>query len=335
MQSPFTGGITTLEKEQRILEFRKDSFEIIYHFYLCSDTKEQFTTTEIDNLNINQVHNKYREKYGIPFLDEIRNIREIYGLSAAKMSEVLGLGANIFRNYEAGEMPSVATGRLIRLASDPAEFKKLLEMSKNSLEPHEYERVKKKVESAESECGIFNINMTNWIFSNKYPNIHNGYRVPSLRRVGNMVRYFARYNSPFTTALNKLLFYADFGHFKKHGTSISGMYYKAIQRGPVPENYGSVYNEIINAGYARIEEKDFKDFVGEQFLADSKEVVIEDKELFTQSELETLKQVSQRFLGKNTKQIVHMSHEEPAWKNNVDDFQRISFEYAFRLKNNA
>lgn len=153
MKSPFTGGATKFEKEPRVLEFRKDSFEVLFHYYVCVDTREQFTTTDIDTLNLNQVHNKYREKYGIPFTDEIKNIREKYGLSAAKMSEVLGLGANIYRNYEAEEMPSVATGRLIRLAQDPEEFAKLLEMSKNSLEQHEYDRVKKEIRSCKKWMG--------------------------------------------------------------------------------------------------------------------------------------------------------------------------------------
>ncbi len=65
MRSPFTGGVATLEKELRVLEFKKDTFEVLYHYYLCADSAEQFTATQLDTLNINQVHNKYREKYGI------------------------------------------------------------------------------------------------------------------------------------------------------------------------------------------------------------------------------------------------------------------------------
>lgn len=331
MKSPFTGGEAKLGKEVRSFEFRKDLFEVLFHFYTCIDTGEQFTTTEIDTLNVNQIHNKYREKYGIPFIDEIRNIRSKYGLSAAKMSEVLGLGANIYRNYEAGEMPSVSTGRLIRLAEDPEEFKKLFEMSRNTLEPQEYERVRKKIEQTQSGEEKNEVRWKSWLVGNMYPNIFNGYRVPCLERVGSMVHFFARRNTPFTTALNKLMFYADFGHFKKYGTSISGIYYKALPKGPVPENYGGIYNHVINAGYAKIEEVDFEDFVGERFITSE---VYELKEpLFSASELNMLAHVSDKFKGKNTRQIVDISHEEPAWRLNIDDFNRISFEYGFELKN--
>ena len=122
MKSPVTGKEMRLMKESRTLDFRREAFPVIYHYYLCQDSKEQFTDDELDNLNLNQVYNQYRARYGIPFIEEIRKIRDKYGLSAAKMSEVLGLGANVYRQYEAGEMPSVSTGRMIRMAEDPKEF---------------------------------------------------------------------------------------------------------------------------------------------------------------------------------------------------------------------
>ena len=330
MKSPFTGGEATLTKELRVLEYRKDSFEVVYHFYICMDTREQFTTTALDTLNIGQVHNKYRAKYGIPFTDEIKAIREKYGLSAAKMSEVLGLGINVYRQYESGEIPSVATGRLIRLAEDPQEFQKLIEMSRNTFEPHEYERVLKKVHQHSEARDKTEAFLYDYLFENKYPTLLNGFRMPDIHRIGNMVRYFARQVSPFTTGLNKLMFYADFGHFKQYGYSISGICYKAIQKGPVPYNYGSIYNYLANQGYVQVIEKDFGDFVGEQFTAAGNDA---NDETFTPEEMTTLEKVMMRFKGKSTKEIVDISHQEEAWKDNVDDFGHISYEYGFGLKN--
>jgi uncharacterized phage-associated protein/transcriptional regulator with XRE-family HTH domain len=333
MKSPFTGGQAILGREPRTLEFRKDSFEILYHFYVCQDSGEQFTTTEIDTLNINQVHNKYREKYGIPFVDEIRRIRQQYDLSATKMSDVLGLGANVYRNYESGEMPSVATGRLIRMAEDPREFLKLLEISRKSLEPHEYDRVKKKVDHRQSDQGKIVEIWENLLLGNRYPSLVNGFRVASLERIGCMVCFFAFRNQPFTTALNKLMFYADFGHFKKYGQSISGIQYKALPKGPVPENYGGIYNAVVNCGYAKVEEKDFGDYVGERFISDKCEVLDSDNAIFHDTEWAILQLVSEKFKNMSTKKIVEISHEEPAWQDNIDDYHRISFEYGFELKN--
>ena len=90
MKSPFTGGDAALCHEKQSFEFRKDNFEIVYHFYRCKDTNEEFTTTELDQLNMNQVYNLYRQKYAIPFPDEIKRVRELYGISALRMSKLLG-----------------------------------------------------------------------------------------------------------------------------------------------------------------------------------------------------------------------------------------------------
>ncbi len=129
MKSPFTGKEMPLKVERRSLDFRKESFAVTYHYYLCEESGEQLTTTEIDELNMTQLYNQYREKHNLPFPEEIREIREKYGLAATKMSEILGFGINGYRNYESGEVPSQANARLIQLADDPAKFKDLVELS--------------------------------------------------------------------------------------------------------------------------------------------------------------------------------------------------------------
>ena len=92
IDSPFTDGKATLKRKSSKLVFRKDEFEIIEHFYVCNTSQEEFTTAELDRVNLNQIYNQYRKKYAIPFPDHIKQIREKYGLSAAKMSTILGIG---------------------------------------------------------------------------------------------------------------------------------------------------------------------------------------------------------------------------------------------------
>ncbi|NJK94517.1 MAG: hypothetical protein HC905_05940 [Bacteroidales bacterium] len=77
-----------LQNEIRTLIFRKEKFDVNYHFFLCKDSKEQFTNEELDEINLNQLYNQFRVAHNLPFPDEIISIREKYGLSASKMSEV-------------------------------------------------------------------------------------------------------------------------------------------------------------------------------------------------------------------------------------------------------
>lgn len=332
MKSPFTGGKAVLQKEARVLEYRKESFTVVYNFYVCEDSHEQFTTTQLDILNLNQIHNKYRAKYGIPFTDEIRNIREKYGLSAAKMSEVLGLGTNVYRQYEAGEMPSVATGRLIRMAEDPREFIKLVNLGRNAFEPHEFDKVLKKIhQSHNNQEDTFESQLERYALGATYPNMFNGYRTSRLEKVGLMVRYLAKQLKPYTTALNKLMFYADFSHYQQHGFSISGLTYKAIQWGPVPENYGTLYNHLVNTAWVKLQVKE----QGERFFWNDPVELITQDNIFSHEEISTMQAIVKRFRNIPTREIVRISHEEAAWQNNASEKDIINYEYSFELKHHS
>ncbi len=64
---------------------------------------------------------KIREPKSLPKIKQEEVPYVLPGLSAARMAEVLGLGANTYRNYEQGEVPSESNARL--LAQNPEEFK--------------------------------------------------------------------------------------------------------------------------------------------------------------------------------------------------------------------
>ena len=75
MVSPLTGGTVTLNWEWREIEFRKEKFIVMTPYYVCDDTKEQFTTTESDTVWMNQLRNQYCAKHGIPYSDRIIDLR--------------------------------------------------------------------------------------------------------------------------------------------------------------------------------------------------------------------------------------------------------------------
>ncbi len=322
-------GDVRLKKQLQSFDFRKEPFQIVYHTWVDNENGEEFTTRELDELNQAQVHNQYRSKYGIPFVDEIKMIREQYGLSATKMSEILGLGPNVYRNYENGEMPSIATGRLIQLAKDPEEFRKLIELSSNELEEQEIERINKKVTSKLTGWDMLDSLMEERLFGTRVPGNYNGYRIPSLEKIGMMAKFFAQKLEPFKTKMNKLLFYADFFHYSKTGYSISGMTYVAITHGPVPKNYGGIYDRLFDAGYVDIEEVEFDDYGGEKFLNHDGDP---DMEIFSETERQAIEAVEKKLGRLRTSDIVDISHDEAAWQQNIDKHGRISYDYSFILQ---
>lgn len=331
MKSPITGKEMKLIREHRSMDFRKETFQIVFHFYKCEDSGEQFTTTALDELNINQLYNQYRAKFNIPFPDEIARIRKKYNLSATKMSEILGFGVNSYRQYEAGEMPSVANAKLIQMIDDPKKFIDMVELSGTldaDLKTKYIQKVQKLVE--ERNKNIFYWNFKEYLLGDHLADVYSGYRNPNLEKLTEMIVYFSDKLSPFKTKMNKLLFYADFLMFKRTCFSISGVRYTAINMGPVPNNFQSIFEYLANKNEINIHATEFPNgYTGEQFRARNDRKF--NANLFSVEELNTLEEIANAFKETSTQEIVELSHLEEAWKINEKGKKVISYEYAFEL----
>lgn len=331
MKSPITGKEMSLQKEPRFLTFRKEGFPVLYHYYLCEDSGEQFTSTEIEEVNMNQVYNQYREKHNLPFPDEIAAIRNKYNLPATKMSEVLGLGTNIFRNYENGEVPSQSNARLIQLANDPRKFRQLLELSE-AFDSKKEGKILKRVDQLidEEEENFFSYELQHYLMGRYMPDKFSGYKKPDLKKLAEMVVYFTLELKPYKTKMNKLLFYADFLHFKKTCFSMSGTRYAAIDMGPVPNNFNSIFEYIANINDVEINITEFARGTGEKFMPKPERSFNPD--LFSPLELDVLKEVKARFKNSSTREIIEISHLEKGWKENFNNGKSlISYQYAFDI----
>lgn len=331
MKSPITGKEMKLTRERKSMDFRKETFEIVFHYYKCEDSGEQFTTTELDEVNLNQVFNQYRDKFNLPFPDEIIRIREKYGLSAARMSEVLGFGINSYRQYEAGEMPSVANAKLIQMVDEPKIFIEMVELC-STLDSKAKTKYTQRAQllAEEKKRNLFNLSFKEYLLGNHLADIYSGYRNPNFEKFTEMVVYFSDKLSPFKTKMNKLLFYADFLMFKQSCFSISGVRYKAIDMGPVPNNFQSIFEYLANNNEITICTTEFPSgYTGEQFKARPNRKF--NATLFTESEINVLEKVTTSFKETSTNDIIELSHLEEAWKKNEKEKNVISYEYAFEL----
>lgn len=324
MESPFTGGEIIRQIKEEELEFRGDIFTIPYTNYKCVDTEEEFTTNEVDTLNLALLHNAYREKHNIPFPNEILEIREKYGVSQTKMSEILGFGPNTYRNYENGDVPQLTNAKLISLASKPNGFIDLLDEC-DSLKQTYKEKYIKKAESLMREGAA----MTQFLFKVQEPCSLNGYMKPSIHKFSEMVSFLSEDKELYKVKLNKLLYYSDNVHFKKYGQSISGATYQAIQMGPVPYKYGTLFDHGEELGRFIIERIQFENYEseGEKFSS-----VNNTFESLNDKELKTLTLIKEELADLPTKELIRLSHEEEGWKENEEEKKLIDYRYAVNLK---
>lgn len=327
MKSPFTGGEATLIAETRKAVFRKEEYEYIYNCYKCTDTQETFTTTQLDFVNTVQIYNSYRAQHGIPYPDEIKETRSRYALPASKMSKILGFGDNQYRLYENGEMPNIGNGRVLKAIQDPKTFETFVNAAKDILSDEEYTKIKKHLEEYEKISFTDNF-ISNLIYDGNGRGKYNGHAMLSVSKLKNVILFFIeRFKGVFVTQMNKLLFYTDFLSYREHGQAMTGLMYRAIQRGPVPNRWDRVYGLLDGVFQDEVEFKNGN--IGNKLESG----ISCDLSCFSTEQLEILEKVYDTFKNDNATSISGKSHEESAWIENNELHALIDFKYAFFLKN--
>lgn len=113
------------------------------------------------------------------------------------------------------------------------------------------------------------------------------------------------------TKLNKLLYFADFGHFRDHGQSISGEEYMAIQNGPVPRAMKPVLVDMISSGDIREESID----IGARHPQMRPHAVRDpDMSLFSASEKVYVDAVLSKYARMSGTELAEISHAEVGYK---------------------
>ena len=337
--SPLADGYAKLHLEPDTQSFRKEDFTYLYHCYECETTKERFTTPELDNLNTAQVYNQYREKHQFMFPEQIARLRARYELTAARMALMLDFGPNQYSNYEAGEMPSASNGNILRLASDPATFLRMVRGKKDTLRPNEYEKLRRLLDAlldeAQAPQRVGGVLGGRAALPEADPDQYTGYVLPAAEKFAELVLYFFQHlDNLFKVKLLKLLFYCDFQHYRLTAQAITGQRYRAIQHGPVPQEYGQRLQEMVQQGLL---EASFHTSLVHS--ADGSPVLVYKAtrparlEIFNESERAVIEQVYQQLGKKSRVALEKLSHSERAWQANEAQNGRISYqEYAYDLR---
>lgn len=107
------------------------------------------------------------------------------------------------------------------------------------------------------------------------------------------------------TKLAKLVYLADFAWFYEHLESMSGMKYRKIEYGPVPDMYFRALAELEDEGIINIKRKGDAILVGESEIVRKKNLSVLSKE-----ERELIKKIAKKWKDKRTNEIVKFTHDQ-------------------------
>jgi len=321
----------TLREEKEVYNVRGKPIEIEAEITICQKCGEKIFDEERDSRNLEKAYSHYRQKYNLLLPDEIRLIREKYGLSQRALSRLLDWGDITVHRYENGAIQDNVHNNFLRFMEDPQNMQKLFEANRNKLPSYTTAKLEKRIANLLQEDAeqTFQVSFERLV-SHQNVDLTSGFKAYDLENLENMILYLVkRLDSVLKTKLNKLLWYCDFLNFKETSLSISGSQYVRLQYGPVPKYYDFITDIMHNEGLVDKKEVIFnvkKGVIGEEFTA----LVEPDESIFSEKETQVIDFVADTFRNETSTSIMKKSHKETAYMKS-EDGDIISYEYAKEL----
>lgn len=307
--------------------FKGETFEIVERVLQC-DCGEDLYDELLDAETMKTLSLLYQERIGLS-LEDIKSVRNQYGLSMDLFSRILGWSKSTIVRYETGKYIPDSSHMLVlkRLKEHPESIDEFYNLNKHKFTEKEQTKINEKLKNndqAKVEKGLFEALQINYKLYEK--SLESGFSSFKLNKLINMILFFAK-NGVQKTKLMKLLFYSDFLNYKRNLLSISGIPYTRLPYGPVPMDHDLLLSSIEKNDLIDIE----YEFINDYTLINIQALHEFDDSLFNDNEIEILNLVSEKFKHYGSVAISEFSHEEDGWKN-TEDREIISYDYADTLK---
>jgi putative zinc finger/helix-turn-helix YgiT family protein len=269
----------------------------------------------------------FREEHDLLTPEEIKGVRDCYRLSQRSFADLLGMSEATINRYENGGLQDEAHDTAIRACRNAEVMCDLLQRHGSRLSNWQRQRAQAAIEGeAERQRGIALDASKLWTMRDEVT-LTTGFRRFDYQRYAAVVVWFCRQLSLVTTtSLNKLLFYADFLHFRSESISLTGAAYRKLAYGPVPADYGGLRQQMELDQLVVIEEVKWENGkVGEKYQVGPNADRI--KTTLSPSDVRILKAVAKTFEDVSPSDISDRSHEEAAWKD-TEERALISYDKA-------
>ena len=295
---------------------------------VCVGCNEPVYDRELDVANLSRAFDIYRSKHGIRSPSEIRATRELYGLTQRSLSNLLGMGEISIHRYESGSIPDDVHNGLLTLIQHPSNMMDILKERGIHIPRAQQMKALARLEQIireESPDRLLELVTTS--VSHKGPDLYTGFLAFQPEKLMEMILFFAREaGGVFKTKLNKLLWYADFTHYRHFGVSISGACYIHLPFGPCADQYSYFLSYLLEEKMIQSTEVFFDGGSGE-ILSASNECSLE----LDSTGVEVMTAVHEYFTKMTSKDISNCSHKVEGYAKTVDG-QPISYSYADTLK---
>ena len=290
----------------------------------CEECGEEFYDPNDGSDVLDVAYREYRNRHGMVQPEEIRAFRRRHALTQQELSQLLGWGGATISRYENGALQDKAHDKVLKLAMEPANLARLIQDNAAALEQDKRRLVLELLEKSQETPPTEIKGFYEELFGSYSPDEFSGFSRLHVDKVLNSILFFCLGEGVLKTKLNKLLFYADFSHFRDYATPITGARYVHLAFGPVLDNYEFYLATMIHEDNSLVvEERRFHDYLGEG-LTSTKSPNLR---IFSTSEVKALSLIKEKFESYTASKISEMSHQERAF-HETSELDFISYEYA-------
>ena len=304
-----------------------EDIEIAAQVMVCAECGEELFNEELDSATLINAYNEYRRRHKLLLPEEIRKIREQYGLSQRSFAKLLNWGDKTIRRYENGAVQDRAHNSLLLFLREPENMRTYLTENEVALDEKQIVKLLETVEKLEQDTD-FRVGRRYFdLFFSKIPCEENGFKGFDYEKLCAMVLFFAHKSAGLLkTKLMKLLNYSDMIFYKENGLSISGLKYAHLPYGPVPDNFDMILGKMAADHIAHIEVLYDGAYENHQVVpeCDVPEGALSDEEI------EVLERIYEEFKNFGSVEISNYSHREKGY-NVTKTGQIISYAYAMDI----
>ena len=307
-----------------------ESIEVDAQILVCAECGEEFYCEELDNATLIRAYNEYRRRHKLLLPEEIKKIREQYGLSQRSFAKLLNWGDKTICRYENGSIQDKAHNSLLLFLREPENMRTYLTENEIVLDGRQKAKLLDTVDKLEQDKEYRAGRRFFEIFFSRIPSEENGFKGFDYEKLCAMVLFFAHKSTGLLkTKLMKLLNYSDMVFYKENGISISGLKYAHLPYGPVPDNFDIILGKMAADHLAHIEVIYDGAYEKHQVVpeCDVPEGVLSD------SEVEMLNRIYEKFKSFGSVEISDYSHKEKGY-NATKTGQIISYAYAMDIELN-
>ena len=318
---------TRIISRQETYEVYGEQITVEAQVLICSECGEELFCEELDSATLNKAYNEYRRRHKLLMPDEIKKIREQYGLSQRSFSKLLNWGDKTIFRYENGSIQDKAHNSLLLFLKDPENMRSYITDNEVVLNEKQKQKLMQTIDNLEKEKNTSNKLLFDIFFSDG-PCEENGFKGFDYEKFCAMVLFFSNRSSTLLkTKLMKLLNYSDMIFYKENGISMSGVKYAHLPYGPVPENFDILLGKMTRDNIVHIEIS-YDNGYEKHMVVPETEVP---KNVLTDDEINVLERVFTRFKNFGSLEISNYSHKEKGYMSTKQG-EIISYSYAKDIK---